>query len=120
MTIGPEPVEMEKSPFLTKNKEYVVLLVCKDAHNTEYYIQYSEDPLGGYFDSRQFIVISNYVPDNWIIKVDNEFDYLKLLPKKWDETPAFFERLHDDDPEAIALFISERDEIYKQENYLSD
>ncbi len=118
MTIGPDPQEMETSPFLTKGKEYVVLMISRDENNIFYYIQEdsSEDSVGGYFDARQFIVTSNYIPNNWIINVKIEFNYVGLLPKKWYEHRGFFDKLHDDDdPAAIELFFSECNEIYRQE-----
>lgn len=120
MTIGPEPMEMEKSPFLTKDKEYIILAIFSDERGIKYYIQDDENQLGGFFDSRQFLIKSNYIPDNWVANIDNKFGCLELLPKKWDEAQGFLERLHDGDPEALELFISERDEIYRQENYFGD
>ncbi|HRA42148.1 MAG TPA: hypothetical protein PLV31_00475, partial [Gammaproteobacteria bacterium] len=72
--------------------------------------------LPGYFDIRQFDIVSNYVPSNWVVEYNESFDNISFYPRSWIEAENFWDRfIDDDDPEMIALFEKEKELIYREE-----
>ncbi|HEV2523810.1 MAG TPA: hypothetical protein VGU44_01590 [Gammaproteobacteria bacterium] len=112
-----EKKELDSRTGLTKGKEYIVLGISFSEHNRRIYMQDDdEDELPGYFDIRQFDIISNYIPSNWIVEYSENFDTLGFYPKSWVEAKNFWDRfIDDDDPEMIALFEKEKALIYREE-----
>ena len=107
----------DKSPWLTKDREYVVLaLEINDKRGidvciqTDHYNEPSFIPLDG------FEVVSQKIPLSWITVVNNIEDrkFLTMLPKSWNYN-SFFEDLDDENLDAIALFNKEVELIYKAE-----
>ena len=110
-------MELESSGFLTIGREYIVLAIDINKRNVcKVYIEDDSKELPGYFDIRQFDVVSNYIPSRWVIEYREEFNSLAFYPKSWVEHEDFWDRFIDDhDPEMIALFEKERDLIYEEE-----
>ena len=102
---------------LTKGKEYIVLGISFSAHDRDIYMHYDdEDRLPGYFDIRQFDIVSNYVPSNWVVEYNESFDNISFYPRSWIEAENFWDRfIDDDDPEMIVLFEKEKELIYREE-----
>lgn len=111
-----DKVELNSSAFLTKGKEYIILGINFNQHDRDVYIEDDSGALPGYFDIRQFEIVSNYIPSNWVMEYLENFDTLSFYPKSWIETENFWDRFIDDnDPEMIALYEKERDLIYQEE-----
>lgn len=106
---------IENSDFLTIDKEYVVLsLSIRKKAKTIYLI--SDDGEPGYFDLRQFEIISNYLPSNWIVEYREDFDVLELLPESWVKDETFWDKFIDEKSQnAIELFEKEKKLIYEEE-----
>jgi|688.fasta_scaffold592465_2 hypothetical protein len=107
----------DKSPWLIKGKEYVVLalnisskcgiIVCLQ---TEHY----NEP--AYFSLNGFEIISQYMPTNWITltkQIDDE-TFIDILPQSWSYN-GFFIDLEDENYQAIKLFNKEAELIYREE-----
>ncbi len=113
---GENETELDSIGEITKEKEYIVLGISFSKRDRDIYIHYDEDQLPGYFDIRQFDIVSNYVPSNWIVRYRENFDNISFYPKSWVEAENFWDRFIDDnDPEMIALFEKEKKLIYREE-----
>ncbi|MBP9763791.1 MAG: hypothetical protein KBD03_00555 [Gammaproteobacteria bacterium] len=112
-----ERKELDSRMGLTKEKEYIVLGISFSEHNRRIYMHDDdEDELPGYFDIRQFDIVSNYVPSNWVVEYNENFDNISFYPRSWIEAENFWDRfIDDDDPEMIALFEKEKELIYREE-----
>ncbi|HXH55480.1 MAG TPA: hypothetical protein VNK03_07055 [Gammaproteobacteria bacterium] len=113
-----ERKEVDSRIGLTKGKEYIALGIRFSEHDRQIYMldDDDEDELPGYFDIRQFDIVSNYVPSNWVVEYNENFDVLDFYPKSWVEAENFWDRFIDDnDPEMIALFEKEKELIYHEE-----
>ncbi|MBE0367050.1 hypothetical protein PAUR_a0347 [Pseudoalteromonas aurantia 208] len=64
------------------------------------------------YKADQFEMISNVLPLNWVVSYDAD-SYFELAPKSWI-TPGFWEAYFDGEPEAIQLFNTEKNIIFKQ------
>lgn len=109
--------EINSSSFLTLGKEYVVLALMININKNKriVYIE-SDDNKPGFFDLRQFEIISNYIPSSWEVEYVPEIDKLYLMPRSWLKYNCFWDKFVDDeDPEAVKLYSLERDVIYKEE-----
>jgi hypothetical protein len=108
--------ELEISGALTKGREYIVLGISTSDRDRSFYIECDDSTLPGYFDVRQFDVVSNYLPSSWQAEYVENLCSLDFYPKSWIEADNFLERfVNDEDPDMIALFEKERDLIYREE-----
>lgn len=117
-----EKRELEEKQGLTKGKEYIVLGISFNKHDRYIYMNDDdEDQLPGYFDIRQFDIVSDYIPSNWVIEYDEKFDSLGFYPKSWineqnlSTESGFWEKFVDGDHDMIALFEKEKELIYREE-----
>lgn len=110
--------ELDWSPFLTLEKKYIVLYlqvsllygiraaIVSDDHNC---------PIFPSLDG--FEVISQKIPKNWVIKMENNF--FSMMPKSW-MYPTFFEEAEDGNPSAVALLRKEVALMYQEEGWPLD
>ncbi|HXH55198.1 MAG TPA: hypothetical protein VNK03_05595 [Gammaproteobacteria bacterium] len=112
-----EKKELDSKPGLTKGKEYIVLGISFSERDRDVYMHDNdEDQLPVYYNIRQFDITSNYIPSNWIVEYNENFDVLSFYPRLWAEAENFWDRFIDDnDPEIIALFEKEKELIYREE-----
>jgi hypothetical protein len=112
-----EKRELDSSMSLMKGKEYIVLGISFSEHDRYVYMHGDdENQLPGYCDIRQFDIVSNYVPSNWVVEYNENFDNISFYPRSWIEAENFWDRfIDDDDPEMIALFEKEKELIYREE-----
>jgi hypothetical protein len=107
--------ELDSCTYMTVGKQYIVLGVSFTKNNRRVYL---EDDTGGpgYCDIRQFEIISNFIPSNWSVEYEKDFDALSLYPKSWIDDKSFFEKfVNEEDPDATKLYYKERDLIYEEE-----
>lgn len=107
----------EKSPWLTKGKEYVVLaLNVSSKCGMEVCIQTDHYNEPRYITLNGFEIISQTIPKNWVTvskKIDDE-TFIDMLPQSW-AYEGFFNELEDENHQAIALFNKEAELIYREE-----
>lgn len=111
--------ELEKSPWLTVGKEYLVLAFALYTNDpcifiiSDHYDQPVFSPLSG------FEFIDNKAPSSWItvFQENNGCKFAKSLPASWNYD-SFFEDLTNDEPKAIKLFNEEAKKIYEEEGWL--
>jgi hypothetical protein len=102
--------EMQRSPWLTIGRDYIVLSV--DVYRDKevsFRLISDHSPSPAMFDSREFEVMSGRLPSNWVAWND-ETGAFGLRPKKWLR-PGFWEDYFNDIPEAIRDFEEERNVI---------
>jgi hypothetical protein len=110
----------DKSPWLVKGKEYVVLALNISSKcgitvclQTEHYNEPS------YFSLNGFEIISQHIPKSWITltkQMDDE-TFIDMIPQSW-AYDGFFNELEDENHQAIALFNREIEIIYCEEGKL--
>ena len=108
----------DSSSWLTKGKEYIILELEIDAGKDILYrlVGDNSDQSPGLYDSRQFEVVSEKLPSNWIIH-QVKSGLLNIGPKPWQE-PGFWEDCYDHDPKALEIYKREARIIYEEENAL--
>ena len=107
----------EKSPWLQKNKEYVVLaLNISNKFGIQACIQTEHHNEPACFDLDGFEVVSQHLPSNWITQVKEVDDQtiIEMLPKNW-AYQGFFEELENENLDSIAIFNKEAELIYNEE-----
>ena len=65
-----------------------------------------------YHDANQFEIVTNNIPEGWIIDFVSK-SYFRLFPKAWSK-PGFWEAYFDGEPDAVELFNSEKNNIFRQ------
>jgi hypothetical protein len=58
-------------------------------------------------DSRQFVIVDDRLPSNWVVWSNKETGSFGLEPKKW-RRPGFWEDYFNNIPEAVHDFEEER------------
>jgi len=107
----------DKSPWLTKGKEYVVLaLNISTKGGIEVCIQTDHYNEPHYITLDGFEIINQRMPFSWITvsKDLGDENIIDMLPQSW-AYDGFFGQLDDENPEAIALFNKEAEIIYREE-----
>jgi len=110
----------DKSPWVKKNKEYVVLaMTWGDKSGMDVFIQSEDDnePIFMHLDG--FEIVSQKMPSNWITVMKKVYDetFVLMLPERWNYE-MFTEDLEDQKPEAIAIFREEAIKIYREEGVI--
>lgn len=107
----------DKSPWLTKGKEYVVLaLNISSKFGIEACIQTDHYSEPRYITLNGFEIISQHIPTSWITltkQIDDE-TFIDMLPQSW-AYDGFFNELEDENHQSIALFNKEVEIIYREE-----
>lgn len=110
----------DKSPWLTKVKEYVVLsLNISSKFGTEVCIQTDHYREPRYITLDGFEIISQKIPKNWITtvkKIEDEY-LIDMLPQSWSYE-GFFNELSDENSQAIDIFNKEAELIYREEGFI--
>lgn len=108
---------------LTKGKEYVVLSI--EFYNKETspfcnfigdYILYrieDDDGLVKPIPSKLFTIVSNQLPECWVIYYENN-ECFSILPSEW-ASPSFWENFYNDDYNTLEVFEKIRNQIYADE-----
>lgn len=108
-------MELDSCTYMTIGKEYIVLGISLEKNARNVYLE-CDSGQPGYLDIRQFDIVSNYIPSNWVVNYRLNFDALSFYPKSWTENANFFEKfINENDPDAVKLYRRERDIIYKEE-----
>jgi hypothetical protein len=105
------------SPWLTIDKEYIVLMVIvKPNKGVEILIQSDSyhEPILISLDG--FEVMDQKMPSNWVTGIKNNAYY--MMPNSWlyDD---FFDGLEDQTPKVMALFKTESEIIYREAGWIS-
>ena len=107
----------EKSPWLTKGKNYVVFaLNISSKCGIEVCIQTDQYNEPRYITLNGFEIISQHIPTSWITltkQIDDE-TFIDMLPQSW-AYDGFFNELENENHQAIALFNKEAELIYQEE-----
>lgn len=91
----------KKGDWLTQGKEYYVIdIVFEKARGVFFYRVVSNDGTPVYFENKIFDLISNNIPDGWIVYITDEF--LMITPRNL--TPDFWEKYHDGERKAVSIF----------------
>lgn len=106
-SITREPIE--RTPWLTIGKEYVVLSLevrALSVENRVYLSIQSDDGANPVlFEADQFVTVSSKMPANWVISLD-EFGNMNIEPQKWSR-PGFWEDYFNFDEDARQDFEDE-------------
>lgn len=109
--------EQNTSPWLTTDKEYIVLMV--EAYPTKNYfllVDDSDDQAPHLHDAKQFEVTSHHIPSNWQINAGN-LEILTIGPRTWQD-PSFWERCYEGDESSLEIYKREARIIIEEENAL--
>lgn len=112
----------EKSPWLTKGKEYVVLaLNISSKCGIEACIQTDHYNEPRYITLNGFEIVSQKIPSAWITisKDIGEEKFIEMLPKSW-AYDGFFEELENENLDSIAIFNKEVELIYNEEKNINN
>lgn len=102
------------SPWLTVGKEYYVLSIYIRL-TKEIVFQLIGDDVSNapvVFDWKQFDIIDDKLPNNWVVSVDQEFNEIKFTPRKWLRD-RFWDDYFNGEQSAIDDFISEVEIIFR-------
>jgi len=106
----------DMSSWLTVGKEYIVLeiLICPEKEVSYRLVGDNKNQMPAMYDARQFEIISNAIPSNWIVKQLSSGRFI-FSPAAWRE-PGFWESYYDHDPVALEIYKREARIIFEQEN----
>jgi hypothetical protein len=107
------------SPWVTLDKEYIVLAIDIESQNITILIQ-SDGHYEPFYSSLDgFEIVDQQIPSNWGIKISDFYDQViyQMMPKIW-MYDSFFEEVEDEDPKAIALFNAETEIIYREAGWV--
>ena len=105
---------LENSSWLTIGKEYHVLSVhMQHGLPVKFQTIGNDGATPAYHNANQFEIVTGFIPSNWIIDFESE-SYFKLFPKEWCK-PGFWEDYFNDMPEAIDLFNSVKQKLFREE-----
>jgi hypothetical protein len=110
----------DKSPWLKKDKEYLVLAMSwSSKFGMEIYIQTEQYNEPAFIRLEGFEITSQKIPASWITVTQQFGDQtlVHMLPKSWNYE-TFFEGIEDEKPEAVALFNKEVEQMYRDEGVL--
>ena len=109
--------ELEKSPWLTLGKEYIVLAM-EVYTNKNYFllVDDSENKSPGLHDTKQFKMVSHSIPSNWQINT-GDLEITTLGPKLWQD-PTFWEKCYEGDESALEVYKREVKIIMEEESAL--
>ena len=99
------------------NKEYIVLSIKIYSDEISFRLTNEEDDKESPFieDKNMCEIISNKIPSNWVINIDN-IGNLEMLPESWlnkNWKYSFWESYYDEcDSKAIECYYKERQIIY--------
>lgn len=101
---------LENCAWLSVGKEYCVLSVNIDqGMSLKFQLIGDDGQTPAYHDANQFEVISNDIPEQWIVDFVPS-SHFRLAPRAWSN-PSFWEDYFDRVPEAIELFETEKMKI---------
>jgi hypothetical protein len=110
--------EIEFSAWLTIDKIYHVMSILIDANGSRSYRIVTKDTEGewpdmGIYHEKCFEIISDIVPSNWHVKINNN-SLIIISPKSWQEE-NFLENFYDHNPQSYKIFKKEKDIILKED-----
>ncbi|TCC48813.1 hypothetical protein E0H75_19770 [Kribbella capetownensis] len=98
----PVPVigmEVESSPWVTLDREYVVLAISAEAGGrVQLQLVTDDKDTLGWFDAGCFVCVEGDVPSTWVVRL-GEKGLLELGPEAW-LAPGFWEAYYDGDASA--------------------
>lgn len=110
----------DESPWLKKNKEYLVLAMSwSSKFGMEVCIQTEQYNEPTFVRLEGFEIVSQKIPSSWITVTQQFGDQIlvQMLPKTWNYE-TFFEELEDEKSEAVKLFNKEVEQIYSEEGLI--
>lgn len=109
--VNPNTGKVEKkNSWLTIGHTYHVLSVEKGVSDSiQYRLLGDTGHLPALHDAEQFEVISDKLPSNWVVGIQQRGSF-ELAPKKW-MTLGYWERYFDGDVEAVKVFEEETKRI---------
>jgi hypothetical protein len=110
----------DSSPWLRKNKEYIVLaLNYFEGTGLDIYIQTEDHNEPRFISANGFEFINQKFPSSWVTVFSESHGrkIMTVLPASWNYH-SFFEDMENQDPKAIELFNKEVEQIYCEEGLL--
>ena len=110
----------DTSPWLRKDKEYVVLAINYfEASGFDLYIQTEDHNEPRFISITGFEFINQNKPSSWVTVFSESYGrkVMTVLPASWNYE-SFFEDMENQDPKAIELFNKEVEQIYREEGML--
>src|SRR3990167_10008627 len=107
----------DSSPWLHKNKEYIVLaLNYFEGTGLDIYIQTEDHNEPRFMSVNGFEFINQNPPSSWVTVFSESYGrkVMTVLPASWNYT-SFFEDMENQDPKAIELFNKEVEQMYREE-----
>ena len=100
------------SPWLTVGKEYDVLAISIRLRKEILFQIIGDDvsQIPVLFDSKQFEITCDQMPDNWVVSLDAESNVIELAPSRWLR-PGFWEDFFNGVEGAMEDFKSEAKKI---------
>ena len=104
-----------QSPWLIKNKSYIVFAVRYDHHerNIEILIESENYKDPEFFDIDQFEVISNKLSSYWVFGKDED-EFICFMPKEWFKE-GFGEGIDNGDESSMSLYRKYRDLMVQED-----
>ena len=115
--LNSEGYDVDSSPWLTLGRIYHVMSTHIDYNGQCSYGIINSHPSGewpqlGRHQSQCFEVVSNVIPSNW--REWRRGQGGGMSPVAW-QTPGFYEKFYDHEPEAYSIFEQERDVIFHED-----
>jgi hypothetical protein len=110
----------DKSPWLTKDKEYLVLAMSwSSKFGMDVCIQTEQYNEPAFIRLEGFEIVSQKIPSSWVTTTQQFGDQtlVYMLPKSWNYE-TFFEEIEDEKSEAVALFNKEVEQICREEGLI--
>ena len=105
--------KIKNAAWLTEGKDYSVLCIYYDKDGLFFYRIIGDDgSTPALFESYLFVISSPMIPENWIVKLNNDSGIFELAPKSW-LVPDFWGRYFDGDRVAQDVFDEELKKILK-------
>jgi hypothetical protein len=110
----------DSSPFLLRDKEYVVLAILYfEAGGFDICIQTEDYNEPCFISIAGFEFINQNKPSSWITVFDELYGHkvMTMLPASWNYE-SFFDDIENQESKAIELFNKEVEQIYREEGML--
>jgi hypothetical protein len=103
------------SPWLTINKEYIVLaIIVYPTKNLYLLVDDSTNQAPGLHNAKQFEILSHSIPRNWVIN-PGDIEVMTIGPIAWQES-TFWDNCYENDPLSLEIYKREAAIIYEEEN----
>lgn len=104
----------KKNSWLTIGRIYHVLSVEKDVcHSVQYRLTGDANDIPALHDAGQFEVVSNKIPSNWVVNVE-QGGSVEFAPLKWISW-GYWEKYFDGEVEAIQVYKEESRRILEED-----